>query len=105
MNEEKEKPSEFVAFRCPTELFNQILKDKKNKSKVIIHALESFESREFREDLLKSYLQIIKLFKKIYKHFIENNNNLSLEELGEYIKIYISEPETIDKMNSILGID
>ena len=99
--------SKFVAFRCPTKLFDEVLKDSENKSKTIISALESYQSKEFRDKLLDAYIQYNKLFKQIGRHFAPefDRSEIDINQLGFYIKEYITNADAIDSINKTLGVD
>lgn len=104
MSEEKSK---FVGFRCPTKLFKDILENNENKSKTIVNALESYQSKELQDNLLNAYTQLNKLFKQISQHFSPefNNINLNLKQLAFLINESITNAEAIDSTNKTLGVD
>ena len=93
--------SKFTAFRCPTELFDKLLKDSNNRSKIIVNALESYKSKDFQTDLTNAYKQFSKLFHSIELHF-KNRSTLGLNEFINFINAYITNTETIDKTEEIL---
>jgi len=99
--------SRFVGFRCPTKLHIELLEGKNNKSKIIVSALESYQSKEFRDNLLNAYLQLNNLFKQIGKHFAPefNNTSLSINQLAFLINEHIKNADAIDSTNKILGVD
>ena len=99
--------SRFVGFRCPTKLHIELLEGKNNKSKIIVSALESYQSKEFRDNLLNAYLQLNSLFKQISSHFAPefNHNELDLNQLIFYINENITNTDAIDTINKTLGVD
>jgi len=99
--------SRFVGFRCPTKLFIELLEFKDNKSKIIVSALESYQTKEFRDDLLNAYLQLNNLFKQIGRHFAPefNNTDLDINQLVFLINEHIKNADAIDSTNKILGVD
>ena len=96
-----EEPSKYIAFRCPTDLYNELLKDQKNMSKFIKNAIKSYKGKEFRDDLLNAFLQYSKLFHLIELNF-KNRDSLGVNELVSYIQSAITNTEVIDKTEEIL---
>ena len=101
MSEENEEVSKFIAFRCPTDLYNELLKDQKNMSKFIKNAIKSYKGKEFRDDLLTAFLQYSKLFHLIELNF-KNRDTLGINELVSYVQSAITNTEVIDKIEEIL---
>ena len=97
----------YVAFWCPIELYEEILAKEKNMSKFIKNAIKSYKNKEYQDDLLNSYVQLIKLFKQISKHFAPESHHsiLDINQLGSYITEQINNPEAIDNINKILEIE
>lgn len=89
--------SKFTAFRCPTTLYDELLKDSKNKSEIIVSALESYQPKEFRENLFDAYIQLSKLFHAIGLHF-KNRTTLGTNEFVNFIEAYITNTQVIDKI-------
>jgi hypothetical protein len=96
-----------ITFRCPTKLYNELLENSENKTKIIVSALESYQSKEFRDNLLNAYLQLNNLFKQIGKHFSPEfgRSKIDINQLAFYIKDYIKNADAIDSINKTLGVD
>jgi len=94
--------TKFTAFRCPTELFKELLESSKNKSEIIVNALKSYKSKEFRETLFSAFTQYSKLFHLIELHFKNGRTTLSQNELINFVEASITNAESIDSMESIL---
>jgi hypothetical protein len=99
--------SKFVGFRCPTKLFEDLLRNDENKSKTIVSALESYQSKELRDKLLNAYIQLNKLFKQIGRHFAPefDHSELDINQLAFYINENITNADAIDTVNKTLGVD
>ena len=93
--------TKFTAFRCPNELYDKLLKDSDNRSKTIVNALESFKSKDYQKNITNAYSQFSKLFHSIELHF-KNRSTLGLNEFINYINAYITNAETIDKIEEII---
>lgn len=102
MSEENEEVSKFIAFRCPIDLYNELLKDQKNMSKFIKNAIKSYKGKEFRDDLLNAFLQYSKLFHLIELNF-KNRDTLSVNELVSFVQSAITDTEVIDKIEATLN--
>lgn len=94
--------SKFTAFRCPTKLFEELLKNSKNRSEVIVNALKSYKSKEFRENLMKAFIQYSKLFHLIELHFRNGRTTLSQNELINFIEASITNINSIDNIEDII---
>jgi len=97
----KDGKSKFTAFRCPIEIFDELLKNSNNRSKVIVNALESYQSKDFQDDSLNAYKQLSKLFHAIGLHY-KNRSTLGTNEFINFIEAYITNTETIDKIEEII---
>ncbi len=93
--------SKFTAFRCPTELFDNLLKDSTNKSKIIVNALKSYKGKDLQNDLRNAYTQLSKLFHAIGLHF-DNRSTLGTNEFINFINAYITDTKVIDKIEEII---
>lgn len=96
-----EEVSKFIAFRCPTDLYNEVLKDKKNMSKFIKNAIKSYKGKEFRDNLLNAFMQYSKLFHLIELNF-KNRDTLSVNELVSFVQSVITDTKAIDEVEELL---
>jgi len=95
---EYKKPSEFVAFRCPIDLYEEILKDKKNMSKFIKDAITSYKDKDYNEAVLNAFTQYSKLFHFIEQHFLGGRTTLTQNELVTFVKFTITNAKIIDNI-------
>ena len=101
-NHEHKGISKFIAFRCSWDLYEEVLKDKKNMSKFIKNAIKSYKGKEFRDDLLNAFLQYSKLFHLIELNF-KNRDILGINELVSYVQSAITNTKVIDKIEATLN--
>ncbi|KKN04524.1 hypothetical protein LCGC14_1096510 [marine sediment metagenome] len=92
------EPSKFIAFRCPTKLYEEVLEEEENMSRFIKDAIISHKDKKYNEDLLNAFTQYSKLFHLIEMHFINNRNTLNQNELIIFVKATITNAKTIDNI-------
>ncbi len=95
------KKSKYIAFRCPPELYEEMLEKEKNMSKLIKNALKSYKGKDLQNDLRNAYTQLSKLFHAIGLHF-DNRNTLGTNEFINFINAYITDTKVIDKIEEII---
>ena len=101
LSEENEGVSKFIAFRCPMDLYNELLKNKKNMSKFIKNAIKSYKGKDFRDNLLNAFIQYSKLFHLIELNF-KNRDTLGVNELISFVQSAITNTKAIDEVERIL---
>jgi len=101
-NHEHKGVSKFIAFRCSWDLYDELLKDQKNMSEFIKNAIKSYKGKDFRDNLLKGFMQYSKLFHLIELHFKNNRNTLSVNELINFVQSAITNTEAIDEVEELL---
>jgi hypothetical protein len=94
--------SKYIGFRCPEELYNEMLAKEENISKFIKSTIKSYQSKEFRDNLLNAYIQYSKLFHSIELHFRNNRSSLGINEFINFIQMSITNTEAIDKTEEII---
>nr|BDI55162.1 MAG: hypothetical protein [uncultured archaeon] len=93
--------SKFIAFRCPRELYNSILKDSENMSKFIKGAIKIYKGKEFHNNLSNAFIQYSRLFHLIEQHFKNGRTTLGINEFINLIQSTIINTEAIDKIEEI----
>jgi len=89
--------SKFIAFRCPIDLYNNVLEKEENMSKTIKDAIKSYKGKDFQKNLIDAFMQYSKLFHAIGLHF-KNRSTLGTNELINFINEYITDTDIIDKI-------
>lgn len=101
------KKSEYVAFRCPIDLFNLHFKDiERNgmKTQILVNALKTYtptSKGEFKEVLLNGYIQFNTLFKKISEHFKNGRKTIPINDFIDMCEKNIKY-DLIDLINEVL---
>jgi len=98
--------SKFIAFRCPRELYNEILEPLKNNmnttmSKFIKGAIKIYKGKEFHNNLHNAFIQYSRLFHLIEQHF-KNRTTLGINDFINLIQSTITNTESIDKTEEII---
>ena len=90
--------SKFIAFRCPTKLYKDILEKQENMSKFIKEAIKSYKDKDYNETVLNAFTQYSKLFHLIEQHFLGGRTTLSQNELVTFVKLTITNAKIIDNI-------
>jgi len=94
--------SKYIAFRCPTKLYEDILEKQKNMSKFIKDAIKSYKDKDFRDNIVNGYTQYSKLFHSIEKYITKHKNMPTLEKFVGMTKKHISNRTIINEVEKVL---
>ena len=90
--------SKYIAFRCPTKLYEEVLEKEENMSKFIKEGIMLRKNKKYNEDVLNAFTQYSKLFHLIETHFINGRTTLSQNELVNFVESAITNENTIDNI-------
>lgn len=96
-----------IGFKCPIELlevFNTT--NGKSKTDIILDALRSYRSKEFRDKLLNMYIKFNAFFKQVTEFFANLTNQMDIEKFMELMDKNITQDDfySIDEINEVLGL-
>lgn len=96
-----------IAFKCPPDLL-EIFENTngKNKTDILIDALKSYRSKEFREKLLNSYIKYNAFFKDVSEFYNQLENILDIGGFIEILDKNLKENDLndINQINEVLGL-